>query len=135
MSALSHATPPTHYLPLYLRCRYLNLYSCSLRKIESLAQAKQLKVGKTTVVWNISEIPLADYAVYPICYATHKHCTCTPMRPCAYVPMHPCAHASHAQVLVLSFNEITRIEGLSELQRLQRLDLAHNMVRKVGLKT
>lgn len=40
-----------------------------------------------------------------------------------------------AQVLVLTYNDIQRMEGLAELPGLQRLDLAHNMIKKVeGLK-
>jgi hypothetical protein len=35
------------------------------------------------------------------------------------------------QVLVLCYNELQRVEGLSELNGLTRLDLAHNMLRKV----
>lgn len=36
---------------------------------------------------------------------------------------------------MLTFNDITRMEGLGELGALEHLDLAHNMIRKVeGLK-
>jgi Leucine-rich repeat (LRR) protein len=32
----------------------------------------------------------------------------------------------------LSGNQLTRIEGLSTLQRLQRLDLSHNKIKRIG---
>jgi Leucine-rich repeat (LRR) protein len=35
------------------------------------------------------------------------------------------------QALVLSFNELTRIEGINDLSRLCCLDVAHNNIRKV----
>lgn len=38
------------------------------------------------------------------------------------------------QILVLSFNAIQRLEGLSELTGLKRLDLAHNLIKKVGAR-
>lgn len=33
---------------------------------------------------------------------------------------------------MLTYNDIQRMEGLSELSVLQKLDLAHNLIRKVS---
>lgn len=62
-------------------------------------------------------------------YGRHaRHCASLPQ----CLPAHPSLPAAPAQVLVLSFNSIQRLEGLSELTKLQRLDLAHNQIKKVG---
>ncbi len=51
----------------------------------------------------------------------------------ALVSSHPCPllHAC-PQVLVLCYNELTRLEGLEGLVHLHTLDLGHNSIRKVG---
>ena len=66
--------------------------------------------------------------------------------PCLVMNFHPFYRAAKAlhfmtergilntfcvQVLVLSFNSIQRLDGLSELSGLERLDLAHNQIKKV----
>jgi len=68
------------------------------------------------------QVPLQPYGRHA------RHCASLPQ----CLPAHPSLPAAHAQVLVLSFNSIQRLEGLLDLTKLQRLDLAHNQIKKVG---
>lgn len=86
-------------------------------------------------------------------YADYSHddsgthaCTCRylggvdPLR-VTYLDLHGCMLSKvdgalsglvALRVLVLSYNELARLEGLEALSQLTRLDADHNAIRKVG---
>ena len=59
-------------------------------------------------------------------YAT----ACTLFLSLTHTHTHTRTH-THLKVLVMTYNEIQRLEGLGDLTALTRLDMSHNLVKKV----